>query len=155
MTTTTKPTITKAVATKTTKTTKATGPKISKHTGKPVKKRPTAARKAAGAKNALAMKKAGKGIFAPKSLSESLVAICGKKTMPRTEVTKAIWAYIKKNKLSEGRIIKPDAALKKIFTVASLDMFKPTTARARYSSVTTKMRSVFIQPRTSCLKSKM
>ena len=104
MTTTTKPTITKAVATKTTKTTKATGPKISKHTGKPVKKRPTAARKAAGAKNALAMKKAGKGIFAPKSLSESLVAICGKKTMPRTEVTKAIWAYIKKNKLSEGRV---------------------------------------------------
>ena len=99
MTTTTKPTITKA-----TKTTKATGPKISKHTGKPVKKRPTAARKAAGAKNALAMKKAGKGIFAPKSLSESLVAICGKKTMPRTEVTKAIWAYIKKNKLSEGRV---------------------------------------------------
>merc|ERR1719146_257825 len=113
--------MTKAVATKTTK---ATGPKISKHTGKPVKKRASEAKKAAGAKKALAMKKAGKGIFAPKQLSEALVAICGKKSMPRTEVTKSIWAYIKKNKLSEGRIIKPDASLKKIFPVASLDMLK-------------------------------
>ena len=38
----------------------------------------------------LAMKKAGKGIFAPKKLSEALAAICGKKVMPRTEVTKAV-----------------------------------------------------------------
>ena len=36
------------------------------------------------------MKKAGKGIFAPKKLSEALAAICGKKVMPRTEVTKAV-----------------------------------------------------------------
>ena len=134
----------------TVKTTKTTMTKAEKHKIKMAKK--TAgkiAKKAAAKKNVAAMKKAGKGIFAPKSLSESLASICGKKTMPRTEVTKAIWAYIKKNKLSEGRIIKPDAALKKIFPVASLDMFKPTTARARYSSVTTKMRSVFIQHRVA------
>ena len=37
-------------------------------------------------KNAIAMKKAGKGIFAPKKLSDALAAICGKKTAPRTEV---------------------------------------------------------------------
>ena len=42
------------------------------------------------------MKKAGKGIFAPKTLSPALAAICGKKVMPRTEVTKQIWVYIKK-----------------------------------------------------------
>lgn len=102
MTTTTKTTI---APTKTTKTAKTTGPKISKATGKPVKKRATAARKAAGAARALAMKKAGKGIFAPKSLSESLAAICGgKKTLPRTEVTKGIWAYIKKNKLCHAKL---------------------------------------------------
>ena len=47
------------------------------------------------------------GIFAPKQLSGALASICGKKTMPRTEVTKAIWAYIKKNNLSTGRIVKP------------------------------------------------
>jgi len=125
MTTTTTTAVTKTVK-KTVKTTvKTTGPKISKHTGKPVKKRASDKQKAAGAKAALAMKKAGKGIFAPKQLSVELQAICGgKKSLPRTEVTKNIWAYIKKNTLSQGRVIKPDAALKKIFPVASLDMLK-------------------------------
>merc|ERR1719181_2470993 len=94
-------------------------------TGKRVKGgRKSAAMKASGAARAAEMKKKGLGIFAPKTLSSELAAICGKKILPRTEVTKAIWAYIKKNKLSEGRIIKPDAALKKIFPVASLDMLK-------------------------------
>merc|ERR1719408_1052571 len=78
----------------------------------------------ASKKKALAMKKAGKGIFAPKKLSDALAAIVGKKTAPRTEVTKLIWVYIKKNKLNAGRIITPDAALKKVFPVASLDMLK-------------------------------
>merc|ERR1712216_150891 len=82
------------------------------------------AQSATGKKNALAMKKAGKGIFAPKKLSEALAAICGKKTAPRTEVTKLVWAYIKKNKLNEGRVIKPDSTLKAIFPVASIDMLK-------------------------------
>merc|ERR1712093_410918 len=81
-------------------------------------------KKAAGAKRAAAMKKAGKGIFAPKTLSPALAAICGKKVMPRTEVTKAIWAYIKKNNLNQGRIISPDAKLKTIFPVAKVDMLK-------------------------------
>merc|ERR1712196_98002 len=82
------------------------------------------AMKAAGKKNAAAMKKKGLGIFAPKKLSDALAAICGGKTMPRTEVTKKIWVYIKKNKLNEGRIIKPDAKLKAVFPVASIDMLK-------------------------------
>merc|ERR1719298_166636 len=75
-------------------------------------------------KNAIAMKKAGKGIFAPKKLSDALAAICGKKSAPRTEVTKLIWTYIKKHSLNEGRTIKPDSALKAVFPVASLDMLK-------------------------------
>merc|ERR1712139_401096 len=82
------------------------------------------ASKAAGKRNAAAMKKAGKGIFAPKVLSPALAAICGAKKLPRTEVTKKIWAYIKKNSLSAGRVIKPDSQLKAIFPMASLDMFK-------------------------------
>merc|ERR1712146_805605 len=64
------------------------------------------------------------GIFAPKKLSDALAAICGKKTAPRTEVTKLIWTYIKKHSLNEGRTIKPDSALKAVFPVASLDMLK-------------------------------
>merc|ERR1711934_883705 len=83
-----------------------------------------AARKASAKKNVAAMKKKGVGIFAPKTLSEPLAKICGGKTMPRTEVTKKIWVYIKKNKLNDGRTIKPDAALKLVLPVASLDMLK-------------------------------
>ena len=47
--------------------------------------------------------------------------ICGEKKMPRTEVTKKIWVYIKKNKLSKGRTITPDAKLKKVLPAASSD----------------------------------
>merc|ERR1712196_200584 len=82
------------------------------------------AKKASGQKLALAMKKKGIGIFAPKTLSDALAAICGTKKAPRTEVTKKIWAYIKAHKLNEGRIIKPDAKMKAVFPVASLDMLK-------------------------------
>merc|ERR1711904_730067 len=82
------------------------------------------AKKAAGKANALAMKKKGVGIFAPKTLSPALAAICGGKKMARTEATKKIWVYIKKNKCNEGRIINPDATLKAVFPVASLDMLK-------------------------------
>merc|ERR1719389_351006 len=67
------------------------------------------AKKAAGKANALAMKKKGVGIFAPKVLSPALATICGGKKMARTEVTKKIWAYIKKNSLNQGRTIKPES----------------------------------------------
>merc|ERR1711924_103756 len=77
------------------------------------------AKSASAKKNALAMKKAGKGIFAKKVLSPALAAICGAKSLPRTEVTKKIWVYIKSHKLNEGRVIKPDSALKAVFPVAS------------------------------------
>merc|ERR1711934_112260 len=108
----------------TTKTTKTTAPKVK--TTKPTKatlKKITAvkraagktAMKAAGKKNALAMKKKGIGIFAPKVLSPALATICG---------AKKIWVYIKKNSLNQGRTIKPDSTLKAIFPVASIDMLK-------------------------------
>merc|ERR1712188_304253 len=89
-------------------------------TTKPTKaelKKITAAKKTA-------MKKKGIGIFAPKTLSPALAEICGAKVLPRTEVTKKIWAYIKKYKLNDGRTIKPDSTLKAIFPVASIDMLK-------------------------------
>ena len=97
---------------------KTTKPK----TPKAVLKKMTAAKKAAGKaskkaaakKNAANMKKKGLGIFAPKSLSAELAAICGGKSMARTEVTRKLWGYIKKNKLSSGRTITPDSALSKV-----------------------------------------
>merc|ERR1711918_132481 len=83
-----------------------------------------AAQSAQAKKNVAAMKKAGTGIFAKKTLSASLVAICGAKALARTEVTKKIWEYIKKNSLNNGRVITPDATLKAVFPVSSLDMLK-------------------------------
>merc|ERR1719316_2268693 len=121
MTTTTKTAATKTTIAKTTKTVK-----------KPLSLRAQAAkraqvkrnRKAGGQKAILSAKKKGIGLFAPVNLSPKLAAICGGKKMARTEVTKKLWAYIKAKKLNEGRIIKPDGALKEIFPVAKIDMLK-------------------------------
>ena len=74
---------------------------------------------AAGKKIAAAQKKKGVGLFATKTLSADLAAICGKTKMSRPEMTKALWAYIKKNKLNKGRTITPDAKLKKVLPAAS------------------------------------
>merc|ERR1712006_67152 len=82
------------------------------------------AKSASAKKNAAAMKKAGKGIFAPKTLSPALAKICGGNKMPRTDVTKKIWVYIKAKKLNQGRIITPDATLKAVIPAASVDMLK-------------------------------
>merc|ERR1739848_322742 len=49
------------------------------------------ASKAAGKKIAAAQKKKGIGLFATKTLSADLAAICGKNKMARPEVVKALW----------------------------------------------------------------
>ena len=54
----------------------------------------------------------------PMKPSKELSAVVGDGPMPRTEVTKKLWAYIKKNKLQDSknrRNINPDAHLEKIF----------------------------------------
>lgn len=56
--------------------------------------------------------------MAPMKISEELAAVVGKGPMPRTEVTKKLWAYIKKHKLQNPknkRNIIPDDALKAVF----------------------------------------
>merc|ERR1712072_1274028 len=79
---------------------------------------------AAGKKIAAAQKKKGVGLFATKTLSADLAAICGKTKMSRPEMTKALWVYIKKNQLNKGRTIAPDAKLKKVLPANSLSTFK-------------------------------
>ena len=54
----------------------------------------------------------------PLQPSEALSEVVGKKPLPRTEVTKKLWAYIKKNKLQDKknkRNINADAKLKPVF----------------------------------------
>ena len=129
MTKTTTTATTTATTTKTTKTMKATtkGPRVKGG-------RISTAKKAAGKAKALAMKKAGVGIFAPKTLSPAMATFTGKKSLPRTEVVKAIWKYIKAKGLNKGRIISPDATLKTIIPVASLDMLKMASFVSKHLS---------------------
>jgi chromatin remodeling complex protein RSC6 len=61
--------------------------------------------------------------------SSALAAIIGDRPLPRTEVTKKVWDYIKKNKLQDSvnrRMINADAKLKEIFKKAQASMFEMT-----------------------------
>ena len=65
----------------------------------------------------------------PMTPSDALAAIIGKGPYPRTEVTKKVWEYIKKNKLQDAvnrRMINADAKLKEIFKKAQASMFEMT-----------------------------
>jgi chromatin remodeling complex protein RSC6 len=66
----------------------------------------------------------------PVTPSPALAEIVGSKPIPRTEVTKRLWAYIKKNGLQDAknkRMIKSDAALKAVFAgKPSVNMFEMT-----------------------------
>ncbi len=69
------------------------------------------------------------GFFKPLNLSADLEAVVGKGPMPRTEVTKKLWAYIKSNNLQDPenkRNIKADEKLKKIFKKDVVNMFEMT-----------------------------
>ena len=88
------------------------------------------AKKAAAAKKAPAKKRTPNAAFMkPMNPSDALAAIIGKGPYPRTEVTKKIWEYIKKNKLQDAvnrRMINADAKLKEIFKKAQASMFEMT-----------------------------
>jgi chromatin remodeling complex protein RSC6 len=61
--------------------------------------------------------------------SAALAAVIGDKPLPRTEVTKKIWEYIKKHELqdkAQRTMINADAKLKVIFEKAQVSMFEMT-----------------------------
>lgn len=66
----------------------------------------------------------------PVQPDEALQAIVGKKPLPRTELTKKLWDYIKKNGLQDKKdkkMINADAALKVVFGgKAKVSMFEMT-----------------------------
>ena len=95
---------------------KASKKKVSKAARKPAKK------KSARKPNAAFMK--------PMSPSATLAAVIGGSPMPRTEVTKKLWAYIKRNGLQDKankRMINSDDKLKPVFGGRSqVSMFEMT-----------------------------
>lgn len=74
----------------------------------------------------------------PVQVSATLAEIVGAGPMPRTEVTKKLWDYIKKHKLQDAktkRNINPDAKLAKVLGSAEpIDMFKMTGKVASHLS---------------------
>ena len=83
----------------------------------PAKKKP-AAKKAAPKKKPAAKRKPNAAFMKAMMPSAELAAVIGDKAMPRTEITKKIWDYIKKNKLQDAvnkRMINADDKLKPVF----------------------------------------
>ena len=64
------------------------------------------------------------GITAPVTPSEDLAAIVGKDDLPRSEVVKKVWDYIKKNDLQDGQEINADEQLKAVFGKDRFTMFE-------------------------------
>ena len=66
----------------------------------------------------------------PVTPSATLAEVVGSKPIPRTEVTKKLWAYIKKNGLQDKknkRMINADATLMAVFSGKStVNMFEMT-----------------------------
>lgn len=71
----------------------------------------------------------------PVHISEELAEIVGRGPMPRTEITKKLWDYIKKHKLQDTknkRNINPDAKLGKVLGNQTIDMFKMTSKLSKH-----------------------
>lgn len=77
-----------------------------------------ASKKAAKAAPKKSARKPNASFMAKLTVSPTLAAVVGKGPMPRSEVVKKLWAYIKKNGLQDQknkRNINADAALKAVF----------------------------------------
>ena len=89
-----------------------------------------AAKKKAAPKKAAKKKSARKpnaAFMVPLNVSDALAKVVGNKPLPRTEIIKKIWVYIKKNGLQDKtnkRMINADATLKPIFVKDQISMFE-------------------------------
>ena len=83
-----------------------------------------AAKKAAPKKSA---RKPNAAFMAPLTLSNTLAEVIGNKPLPRTEIVRKMWDYIKKNNLQDKnnrRMIDADGKLKPIFGKDQISMFE-------------------------------
>ena len=74
----------------------------------------------------------------PMNISDDLAEVVGKGPMPRSEVVKKLWVYIKKHDLQDPankRNINADAALKKVFGGKGVvNMFEMTKLVSKHLS---------------------
>jgi chromatin remodeling complex protein RSC6 len=82
--------------------------------------------------------KTNSAFMKPMTISPELAAVVGKGPMPRSEVTKKIWVYIKKNELQDEknkRNINADENLKKVFGgKKQVSMFEMTKLLSKHLS---------------------
>jgi chromatin remodeling complex protein RSC6 len=95
------------------------------------------AKKKAKAAKAAKPRKANAAFMKPVTPSAALAEIVGSKPIPRTEVTKKLWGYIKKNGLQDKknkRMINADDKLKVIFKKPVVNMFEMTKLVSKHLS---------------------
>jgi upstream activation factor subunit UAF30 len=84
------------------------------------------------------MEKKNSAFMKPMTVSADLAAVVGNGPMPRSEVVKALWVYIKKNNLQDPknkRNINADETLKKVFGGKSVvNMFEMTKLVSKHLS---------------------
>jgi chromatin remodeling complex protein RSC6 len=84
------------------------------------------------------MAQANSAFMKPLVVSDDLAAVVGKGPLPRSEVVKKLWVYIKKNNLQDPknkRNINADAPLKKVFGgKAVVNMFEMTKLVSKHLS---------------------
>lgn len=88
-----------------------------------------APKKAAAKKTTAKASASGGGFMKELGISDALAAVIGNKPLPRTEVTKKLWAYIKKHGLQDPknkRDINADDKLKAVFGKGKVNMFEMT-----------------------------
>ncbi len=82
--------------------------------------------------------KATSAFMKPLNVDADLAAVVGQGPMPRSEVVKKLWEYIKKNNLQDAankRNINADANLKKVFGGKDqVNMFEMTKLVAKHLS---------------------
>src|ERR1051325_3464560 len=77
----------------------------------------------------MAKRKANAAFMKPVQPDDKLAEVVGSKPLPRTELTKKLWAYIKKNGLQDKknrRMIHADDSLKPVFGKQTVNMFEMT-----------------------------
>jgi len=84
------------------------------------------------------VKKANSAFMKPMNISPELAAVVGNGPMPRSEVVKKLWVYIKGNNLQDQknkRNINADANLQKVFDgKKTVNMFEMTKLVSKHLS---------------------
>jgi upstream activation factor subunit UAF30 len=82
--------------------------------------------------------KSNSAFMKPLKVSDELAAVVGAGPLPRSEVVKKLWVYIKKNDLQDAknrRNINADENLKKVFGgKATVNMFEMTKLVSKHLS---------------------